>query len=217
MNYTQDIKKKVKFAIQIFENHKAELTQCGQLSVLDWRRPGSVFYAVRIVFDPERYNAVYITGDLGCAVIRPTCRASLDAMARCFTLRNSDRMVSVNVEYFMEKFETSSDRHEWSEETFIEDLRNQCTVRGLVPPEDLIDTIEVGWSSPVEFFEHDRPPCISEAARQDLRKMDADYAEWIHDCGKRVSLSVILWLVALRLASEQIEQRDNCQEGGTNG
>lgn len=203
MNYIEDIEDKVKSFVNAFRDHKAELTQCGTLSALDWRRPGTGVYAVRFVFDSSRYNAVYITGDLGQAVILPTCRASLREMAICFT-RRTDKL-KVNVEYFMEKMATSGDCYEWTSRDWIEDFKKHCEDYGLIPPEDFIDDVEGMWSSPVEFYD-DMPPRISEKARQDLKKMDPDCREWVYDCGKRVSARVIGWLVALRLAAEQIER-----------
>ena len=204
MDYIQDVERKVANAIRLFRDHKAELTHCGTFEVLDWRRPGSGIYAVRIVFDTGRNNVAYITGDLGCAIIRPTCKAALHDMACCFTSRDSDGKMRVDTSYFMEKFETSSCRHEWSKETFVEDFKNQCEQTALEPPENFIEDIESGWYSPVDFFDHTRPPCISERGRKDLAKMDEEYQSWIYDCGKRVSNRVIAWMVALRLASDQV-------------
>ena len=203
MNYIEDIEDKVKSLVNAFRDHKAVLTQCGTLSTLDWRRPGTGVNAVRFVFDSGRYNAVYITGEVGQAIIRPTCRASLWEMAICFTSR-TDKL-NVNVGYFMEKMATSGDRYEWTSGDWIEDFKNHCEDYGLIPPEDFIDAIEGMWSSPVEFYD-DRPPLISEKARKDLEKMDPDYRGWVYDCGKRVNVRIIAWLVALRLAYEQIER-----------
>ncbi|MBR3223400.1 MAG: hypothetical protein IKF72_14370 [Kiritimatiellae bacterium] len=203
MNYIEDIEDKVKSFVNVFRDHKAELTQCGTLSALDWRRPGTGVYAVRFVFDSDRYNdAVYITGDFGQAVILPTCRARLREMAIWFTSR-TDKL-NVNVGYFMEKMATSGDRYEWTRNDWIEDFKKHCEDYGLIPPEDFIDDVEGIWSSSVEFYD-DQPPRISEKARKDLEKMDPDYWEWVYDCGKRVDARVIAWLVALRLAYEQTE------------
>lgn len=206
MNYIEDIEAKVKSFVNAFRDHKAELTQCGTLSALDWRRPDTGVYAVRFVFDSSRYNAVYITGDLGQAVILPTCRANLREMAICFTSR-TDKLakLNVNVGYFMEKMASPSDRYEVARKNWIEDFKKHCEDYELIPPEGFVDDVEGMWSSPVEFHD-DQPPRISEKARQDLEKMDPDYWEWVYDCGKRVNARIIAWLVALRLAYEQIER-----------
>lgn len=201
MNYIEDIEDKVKSFVNAFRDHKAELTQRDTLSALDWRRPDTWHYAVRFVFDSSRYNAVYITGDFGNAVILPTCRTSLREMAICFTSR-TDKL-NVNAEYFMEKTVMSGDRYEWTIANWIEDFKKHCEDYGLIPPEGFIDDVEGVWSSPVEFYD-DKPPRISEKARQDLEKMDPDYREWVYNCGKRVHARVIAWLVALRLAYEQM-------------
>lgn len=202
MNYTEDIECKVARCIESFRNHKATLSRHGTLEVLDWRKPDSCFYSVRIVFDPGP-NSAYITGDIGEAIIRPTCAATLASMASCFTRRDENGCVKVNAGYFMEKFATASDRHVWCKEDFVEDFKARCEVYHLTPPEDFLDDID-DYCSPVEFYD-DKAPVVDEETRSELAEMDADYWEWFYDCGKRVSARVIGWLVALRLAAEQIE------------
>ena len=203
MKYMEDIGKKVADAVRYFRDNRATLTRHGPFEVLDWRRPDTVVCSVRIEFDVGYPNAAYITGDLGEAIIRPTCKAALADMASCFTRRGKNGDLKVNCGYFMEKLATASDRYEWSREAFVEDFKGRCEEYGLIPPEDFMD--ELGdYFSPVEFFD-DKPPVISGDAQRDLEEMDRDYWEWIYDCGKRVSSRVIAWLVALRLAAEQLE------------
>ena len=203
MKYMEDIGKKVADAVRYFRDNRATLTRHGPFEVLDWRRPDTVVCSVRIVFDIGYPNAAYIRGDLGEAIIRPTCKAALADMASCFTHRGENGDLKVKCGYFMEKIATASDRYEWSREAFVEDFKGRCEEYGLIPPEDFMD--ELGdYFSPVEFFD-DKPPVISRDAQRDLEEMDRDYWEWIYDCGKRVSSRVIAWLVALRLAAEQLE------------
>ena len=203
MKYMEDIGKKVADAVRYFRDNRATLTRHGPLEVLDWRRPDTVVCSVRIVFDIGYPNAAYITGDLGEAIIRPTCKASLASMASCFTRRGENGDLEVNCGYFMEKIATASNRYEWSREDFVEDFKGRCAECGLTPPEDFLDELD-DYLSPVEFFD-DKPPVISVDVQRDLEEMDRDYWEWIYDCGKRVSSRVIAWLVALRLAAEQLE------------
>lgn len=203
MKYIEDIERKVARCVDSFREHKATLTRHGSLEVLDWRRPNSIFYAVRIVFD-HGANAAYITGDIGEAIIKPTCKATLASMASCFTRWDEKGEVQVNVSYFMEKFAVASDRYGWSMENFVEDFKARCEEHYLTPPADFLDDLD-GYFSPVEFFD-DRPPVVAEKTRSELAEMDADYWEWFYDCGKRVSVRVIGWLVALRLAAEQLER-----------
>ncbi len=203
MKYFEDIERKVARCVDSFRNHKATLLRHGFWEVLDWRMPDTGLYAVRIVFDPGP-NAAYITGDLGEAIIRPTCKATLASMASCFTSRDEKGCVKVNVGYFMEKFATASDRYGWCKEDFVEDFKDRCEEYELTPPENFLDDID-NYFSPVEFFD-DQPPVVAEEARCELEEMDADYPEWFYDCGKRVSARVIGWLVAIRLASEHIER-----------
>ncbi len=59
-----------------FKDHKATLETHGDITVLDWKRPGSNFYYCRYVFDGHR---VYISGDIGEAVFLLTWKAGIDA------------------------------------------------------------------------------------------------------------------------------------------
>ena len=58
-----------------FRNHKAKFKQFDGISTLDWRNiDGSSNYYVRYVFDEDK-GCLYITGDLGSAVVRLTEKA----------------------------------------------------------------------------------------------------------------------------------------------
>ena len=206
MKYIEDVEKKVADALGYFRDNRATLTRHDSIEVLDWRRPNTVVCSVRMVFDAGRTNAVYITGDLGAAIIRPTCKAALVDMASCFT-RWERGSLKVNCGYFMEKIAAASDLYEWSQDAFVEDFKNRCEEYQLTPPDDFLDDRD-GYFSPVEFFD-DRPPVVSGDAKRDLEEMDGDYWEWFYDCGKRVSSRVVAWLVTLRLAVEQIGKQQD--------
>ena len=68
--------REIKDAFKAFAEHQATLKQYGELEILDWRRPGTGWYRVRYVFDREG-NRIYISGDLGEAVVWPTWPATL--------------------------------------------------------------------------------------------------------------------------------------------
>lgn len=54
-------KKKV---IERFKNHKATFTDYGNIKILDFKKPGSIEYRIRFLFE-EDYFRIHISGDLG--------------------------------------------------------------------------------------------------------------------------------------------------------
>lgn len=202
----------IESAVRAFKDHKAAYRVSGAgFSVLDWKRPGTIQYWVRMVFDHERDNtmAVYITGDLGEAVVYPTCPASLEDMANCFTSREPGGPIDINETYFLEKVKTGNHLFEWGMDEFKEDLREEF-VRRFGKDEDQHELNE--------FFEEycdgylpnvviDNGVHITDSfARDALESIFPDWNEWIYSCGKRVSNFVVFWLVAMRLAYEQLNE-----------
>lgn len=210
MNWSESIEKAIEDAIRAFAEHEANLhIGLSGIEVLDFRRKdGKCWYALRIVFDNQRGSRVYISGDLGEAVVYPTCPARLEDMARCFTSRDKNGKIKVNVGYFLEKVRATSDRYEWSQELFQEDFRKECEESGIEMPEDFFEEYMDGWGNEIEV--DDRMGVrLTERAIDALSEMDEDYREWVYDCGKRIAPRIVLWLVAMRLAWEMVARQVN--------
>ena len=201
----EHVRKIIAKALETFSSHKATYKELGGVDTLEFRRPGEICYSLRVVFDHERGRSVYICGDIGEAVIYPTCPATLKDMAACFTRRKADGTISVNWGYFLEKVRCSSDRYDWSEEDFGADFKEECEERGIENAEEFIEEHMNSWDGGIEVDGRNGVK-FSERARREMEDYDHDFWEWAYDCGKRVSGRVILWLVALRLASEMIER-----------
>lgn len=201
----EHVRKIIAKALETFSSHKATYKELDGVDTLEFRRPGEIFYSLRVVFDHERGQSVYICGDIGEAVIYPTCPATLKDMAACFTRRKADGTISVNWGYFLEKVRCSSERYDWSEEDFVADFKEECEERGIENAEEFIEEHMNSWDGGIEVDGRNGVK-FSERARREMEDYDHDFWEWAYDCGKRVSGRVILWLVALRLASEMIER-----------
>ena len=220
MNFHEYMKYQILDAQRDFEDHVAQYSAIAdrRICILDWRKPNSIHYAMRVVFDNERGSRIYISGDLGEAVIYPTCHATLDGFVRCFTCRDTDGHMDVRAGYFLEKVRATSDRYFWSREDFVEDFISKVkSYQGCCECAD-IDIYEfleehVGYNDGVfePFHEggieidSDSGIKIDEDVKSELSKIDVDYWEWFYDCGKRIHPRVILWLVGARLAWEQIK------------
>ena len=219
MNLHEDVANKIRDAERHFKDHVAihkAIADC-KISILDWREPNSPHYAMRVVFDNERGSRVYISGDLGEAVIYPTCPATLDNFVNCFTMRTKEGFIDLREGYFLEKVKTSSDRYCWSREDFVEDFIarvERYQVDGEFHGLDIYEFLEdhVGYNGGVfePFYEggieidSDTGIKIDEDVKCVLTEADCDYWEWFYDCGKRINPRIILWLVGVRLAWEQL-------------
>lgn len=193
------------FATHVATLHKGDFG----IDVLDFRRSdGSTVYSMRIIFDHERAHRVFIAGDLGEAVIYPTCPATLEGMANCFTWRNDNGEIGLDYGYFLEKVVVASDRYEWSGERFREDFDRRVKDDGLILPDDFYDDYIDSWSPGISIDSR-KGVTASERVKEVLSEIDCDYWEWLYDCGKRISPRVILWLVALRLAWEKVEKNES--------
>lgn len=196
-------------AIKGFREHEAIYTTgLSCIDVLDFRRNDKELFALRFVFDHQRIGRVYISGDLGTAVICPTCGATLYDMTECFTTRRSDGAIDVNADYFLEKAVLTSDNYEWDYNQFWDDFEQQCEkrykdARTKAKVFDFIADYRDGDSNEdVCIFK--AGVTFSDEADDKLMEIDRDCFEWIYDCGRRVAPRVILWLVALRLAYEAV-------------
>lgn len=204
-------KDSIESAVRAFKDHKAKYSKGFFFDVLDWKHPDTNCHWVRMVFDHERSetNAVYITGDLGEAVVYPTCPATLFSMARCFTYNRSGGMVDINESYFLEKVKTGSRLYDWGMEEFKDDLRERF-VQEYGEDEDqgrLDEFFEEYCDSYCPGVEVDNGVHFTDSLAKDaLEEIFPDYHEWIWECGQRVSPLVVFWLVAMRMAYEQTKE-----------
>ena len=201
-------------ACEKFKDNVATYRRGESLDILDFQIPGKIEYYLRMVFDHENSHtsAVYISGDLGEAVVYPTCTPTLECLAKCFTyLQNGE--IGVNCSYFIEKIKTASNLYTFDADDFKADLRKLCTERfgeGAKECDELEEFIAeeideifahgVTFSSDGVTIEHD--------AQERLEGIIPDCASDLYDCGRRVHPRIVLWLVALRMAWEQVKKQE---------
>lgn len=180
--------------------------------VLDFRKPNTIQYSIRIVFDREHGQAAYISGDMGEAVVYPTWYCSLDSFANNFTGRNRAGNIYVNESYFKEKIRACNPNDGisyYEVDDVKEDLKEQFVKYG---KEDLWDEfLEEYFDS---YFSHVEVfptfgAVFSDDAKEFLRNCVGMESEDFYNLGQRTNPRVVFWLVAMRLAWEQLEQRKN--------
>lgn len=173
-----------------FKEHRAKLTQHGDLQVLDWKRPGTITYYCRYVFDG---NKIYISGDIGEAVFWLTWKADIHSFN------------DIHIGYFEEKLAAYSDsRRDFDSNKAVRCLREWLN--------NLKET--------EKKYDHDEMRDLFEAARsctstdewahiinsnEWISDLDNDYWEWMYKIGNEIPWRIHGYLVGLKMASEQLK------------
>ena len=184
---------KIAHAYKAFAEHKAELKVSGNMQILDWRKPGTGCYRVRYVFDREG-GRIYISGDLGEAVVEPTWPATFGATCGAVCGGRS----IVNEHYFLEKVRATSDRYEFDRDEAEKAVRENCP--GI--DEDDLETVMADFDDQWGLLH------LEKKARKILEDHAEDYWEWFTRAGRSVDGRVYLWLVGLKMAWEALNGGD---------
>lgn len=177
-----------------FRNHKAKFKQFDGISTLDWRNiDGSSNYYVRYVFDEDK-GCLYITGDLGSAVVRLTEKATLESLSSYIN----------SVDYFLGKILCSTDKYVYDVELARNELEQHLISPDAEYEDKRLEELRELVADTLECFDTFKGFDLSEDVEERLSKEDADYWEWIYTIGKDVDTRIILWLVGLQMAHNQI-------------
>lgn len=177
-----------------FENHVATYTKLSEkVSILEWKEPGTRCYYVRYVLDG---NMLYISGDLGTAVFDLTWNAT----------PKSFKDMSIGLHYFYEKLSAyGSDKKDFDSEQAIKDLE-----------EVFVDCEEDEYTQLFEDLKELANECcrvdewayeVRERFGSELEDFDQDYWEWIYDVGAVIPSRIRAYLVGLKMAAEQLEDK----------
>ncbi len=182
-----------------FKNHKATVTGLhsdgskDHVILLDWHEPGTCVYSVRYIFSGTE---LFVSGDLGSAVFYLTERATPKAVAgydlgyfagklRCCSA--GDRGIEFSAEEAMSAiYAQFGNPDEASQETgelldALKDVADNCESRQL-------------WAYSLDG--------MSRA----LSNVDADWWEWMPNCGNIYAPQLVAWLEGLKMAYAQIRE-----------
>ena len=176
-------------AADLFKDHVATFKDYGEIKILDFKKPKSVRYHVRFMFD-ESVGYVHIDGDLGF----------LTAVQRgCMTYENFSSYSTP--EYFEEKVVCHSRPfYEYDEDLAREELKEW------IGDHDWPEKIEEAIDDIMEDFDDENG--ISQDGWRKMTDIDPDAWEVAGDIGKRRTGIVELYLLAFSLAKAQIEWRE---------
>lgn len=196
------MKEHIEHAKRKFANHVATYRDLGSISILDWKNPENINYSLRYVFDKEGHTMT-ITGDLGYAVVCPTCMVDLEHCVDAF--RNS-------IDYFAEKIRASSDLYVYDEDAA------KKTLREFLLSDDLDDDEKAYREALIEDIMEDydvsRPGVrvLDDDTSNKLNSIDSDAWEWIGTIGRCYHLRVYMWMYGLQMAWEQIKAEQNAKQ-----
>lgn len=200
------MEERIQNARRHFADHHAKFEQHDGISTLDWRnKNGSSNYYVRYVFD-EKHCHLYISGDLGSAVVRLTEYATLKSLSSYIE----------SIYYFAKKVQCSTDLYEFDYDRAKEEVRKHLTdiepdfdeddKDAVETYEELMDEREDIICELMENFSSTRGLQILSSSLSKLDAICPDYPEWIYGAGECLSPRVIYWLVGLNMAYQQIKE-----------
>lgn len=180
----------------MFSHHKAVFRQLDGISTLDWRNEnGSSEYYVRYVFDEERC-CLYLSGDLGSAVVRLTEHSTLKTLSRYIKM----------IDYFVGKIECSTDKYRYDEEIAKEELKEILFPEDVMLSDEEKEERQDCFEELMEQFNNFHGfGTVSQDSDRVLSEAYADYWEWIAGAGQYIAPRIILWLVGLQMAWEQVK------------
>ena len=183
-----------------FINHVATFQDLGNIKILDFQNPGHSEYRIRFLFEEDHYR-LHISGDLG------------DLIAYNFTNMRYETFGDFvnNTGYFEEKIcchERSIYFYDY-ESAKTELIRN-ANEYGWVTDEEINqeehdEEIEQLIYEVLEDF-NDRTG-ISQKGVEALSKYDSDCYEYAYDLGKEPTGILDLYMLAFKLAQEDLETR----------
>ena len=167
-----------------FKDHKAVLTNQGNIEVLDWRKPDTNIFSIRYVFDGF---FMYVSGDLGEAVFRFSEAAYLH------------RTAYYSLDYFESKMRAFCDeRRDFSQEKAIEYLKERRNDYD-TPDESAYDELEKMIADCFSVQDW-----IRQLSSFDYQRLGCDAWEWVAGIGDEIPARVKSYLIGLKMASEQL-------------
>ncbi len=179
-----------------FANHVATFTDYGNIKILDFKHPDNSEYRIRFLFEEEYYR-LHITGDLGDLIASNYCNMCWDRFERDY---------ANNAGYFEEKIDTmSKPLYCYDSEMAERQLREKLAE---LIDDDIFDTAEEKINDIVYEVMSDFTDSggIGSHGCDIISEHDADYYEWVGDIGKKSTNILELYLLAFRLAKQQLRQ-----------
>lgn len=191
-------------AKRCFKNHKATLTDYGNIKILDFKNPESSEYRIRFLFE-EDYCRLHISGDLGELIATNYNNMTYEKFARDFVN---------NVGYFEEKIDCHSrDLYVYDEDDVKKDLKKIIDDYALMDEirddygfyEDTDEEVLDSFFYDV-FKGFDGNLGVNGTGWETIAKYVPDAFEIVSDLGKRHTDILDWYMLAFKLAQEDLRK-----------
>ena len=186
-----------------FKNHKATFTDYGNIKTLDFQEPGTSHYRIRFLFE-EDYCRLHISGDLGELIATNYNNMTYEKFSDFVN----------NVGYFERKINCHSRKiYMYDEEDAKDDIKKLLEEYECL--EDVLNHDRYEWETDEdklnEFFEDviedfSQDNGIGSKGYDALSEYIDDAWEFASDIGKRETGILELYMLAFKLAQEQLKE-----------
>lgn len=185
-----------------FENHIATFADYGNIKILDFANPNSSHYRIRFLFE-EDYCRLHISGDLG------------ELIATNYNNMTFNKFTDFvnNTGYFEEKVNC----HNRAFYYYDEDVARQELKEHFEEYKWLFYTDKYDWCHDDEkrlkyilddiLYDFSDDTGIGSKGYEELSEFDSDYWEWAYNLGKKSTGILDLYMLAFKLAMEQLKER----------
>lgn len=188
-----------------FANHKATLTDYGNIKILDFKNPKSFEYRIRFLFE-EDYYRLHISGDLGELIATNYYNMTyekfsdmvkdagyfegkINCHSRPLYIYDEDAVKEDVIELIKEKYGL---------EEFIADYRNYDFYSNEEVLEEFYDDILSDFSDKIG---------VSPQARKTLSEYIGEYDAYSDNIGKRKTEILDWYMLAFKLAQKQLSEK----------
>ena len=182
-----------------FKNHIASLSDYGNIKVLDFKAPDTSHYRIRFLFE-EDYCRLHISGDLGELIATNYNNMTFEKFSDFVN----------NTGYFEEKINCHNRAIYLYDEDFAkEELIKRIEEYGLLDYTDLYEyePEEERIESIIDdvFVDFSDKTGIGSKGYDVLCELDEDVFEWGYELGKKETGILELYMLAFKLAMEQLK------------
>lgn len=186
-----------------FKDHKATFTDFGNIKILDFQKPNSSYYRIRFLFEEDFYR-LHISGDLGELIAANYCNMCWDKFED-FTDNIGyfdGKIICHNRPIFAYDYETAKAdvmKHIKEYDLYDEVIDDQDE---FMSEEDIVEEF---LEDVFDDFTEERG--IGYYGYEKLSEIDSDIFEFIEDFGKRSTGILDLYMLAFKLAKEQLDNK----------
>lgn len=184
-----------------FKNHTATFTDYGNIKILDFANPNSSHYRIRFLFE-EDYCRLHISGDLG------------ELIATNYNNMTFNKFTGFvnNTGYFEEKVDCHNRAfYYYDEDVARKELREKLEEYKWLSYTDKYDwehddekRLEYILDDILSDFSDDTG--LGSKGYEELSEFDSDYWEWAYGLGKKSTGILDLYMLAFKLAIEQLKE-----------